>query len=220
MNRKKSHPHTPKAAKIKRSGARAKPEAGKGRSIPHRAIKTRPGANGEEIGKSKPDDWGIATTLQAASSRTGLPMRVVLMAKAAGCPAFTANGRIDCDALLKFVETMPQPEEGPNFEIERALNMQETRLLKKVKREQLLGMLRPQEEVRRAVFRNVVACKQKLYAAESTISVEIGMRLGLTNEQLAQVKEIAARNIRQAIAELHGGELGKVKCPECRKEIK
>lgn len=170
----------------------------------------------------KPDmKLGIAQTQQAAVSITRLPWQVVQAVKAAGSKAFKANGRIDCDLLMDDAAMLP-PVEGAavDFHTEKALDMRANRLLKTQKWEERAKLLRPIEEFKRAVFKNVIACKSKLYQAENTVAVEAGMRLNLTADQVAAIREIVTKHQRLAIKELHAGEFGRVECPECKKEIK
>jgi hypothetical protein len=172
------------------------------------------------VKKQKPKiKLGMATTLRAAAAKTGLPMYVIKGAQDKGCKAFKPNGRVDCDDLADFVASMNVDDSAPDFQLEKALDMRMNRKLKEQKFDERAKVLWPIEVVRQSVMRNVISCKTKLYNAENAIAVESGMRLNLTSDQVSTIVEIVRKNHRTAIKEMHTGELGKVVCPECRKEI-
>jgi hypothetical protein len=171
--------------------------------------------------KSKPKSKkiGIATTLAAAATITGLSATTIQACKAAGCRAFQANGRIDCDALIEFAATLPDTGDAPDYALERAKKMRADRMLKEQQFKERDKMLWPIEKVRLGWARNVIACKTKMITAENSVSVEAGMRLNLTNQQMTTIKEIHIQHNRAALKELFNGEWGKVECPACKKEI-
>lgn len=163
----------------------------------------------------------LAKTLKAAASLSKLPVHVIQNAKNSGCQAFKANGTVEIEELLDWVceNPMPTQEDVPNLFVEKALDMRANRKLKEQRYREREKELRPIGEVRRSTFRNVVACKTKLYAAENTIAVEAGMKLSLTPIAIAMLREIIQKHQRLAIKELNLGDLGKVECPECKKDI-
>jgi hypothetical protein len=74
-------------------------------------------------------------------------------------------------------------------------------------------------EIRTSWFKNVISAKTKFKNAEAALCTEAAMRLNLTADQIAVIREIHARLNRQALTELFQGEWGKVECPECKKEF-
>jgi hypothetical protein len=173
---------------------------------------------------SPQEPLGIATTMSAAASRTGLPENKIKLAQKLGCMAFKTGGRIDCDELMEFVETdkkfLEHSEEKIDYQFEKALDVRANRKLKEQKLRERDKLLIPIETVRRSWFRNVIACKTKLYQLENSVPVEVGMKLGLTNEQVNQVKEILMKHQRLAVREMFVGEFGKCECPQCKQEVK
>src|ERR1043166_4699121 len=55
---------------------------------------------------------GTAVSMKACAALTGLTFRAVQAAKDAGCPAIKQNGRVDCDALIKWLANHPPVLEG------------------------------------------------------------------------------------------------------------
>jgi hypothetical protein len=163
---------------------------------------------------------GIATTMKAAVSITGLPIEILKTLQANGSKAFKANGRVDCDMALEEASHLPQSPSSANYHVEQALKMRADRMLREQLYQERAKELWPRVEVKRVWFRNVIAAKTKIYSAENTIAVEAGMKLGLLPVQIVLLREIIAKHLRPAISELHQGELGKVECPECKKEVK
>lgn len=162
----------------------------------------------------------IASTMAAAAAMTKLPMGEIRRAKASGCSAFKANGRIDCDLLVEFVATMPEVDGSePDYFVERARDIRANRMLKEQKFQERGKLLWPIEKIKRAWARNVIATKTKLTVAENSIAVEAGMRLNLTPDQISAIKEITMKHIRAAQKEMHVGEWGKTECPNCKKGI-
>jgi hypothetical protein len=179
---------------------------------------TRKKSKTHTVSKTEKKKLGIAKTMKAASAITGISLSRVRSAAAHGCKAFRSNGTVDCEALVDFIATMP--DEGPiDIDLEKARLMRANRMLKEQEHDERAKVLWPIEVVRQSVMRNVISCKTKLYNAENAIAVESGMRLNLTSDQVSTIVEIVRKNHRAAIKEMHAGELGKVVCPECRKEI-
>jgi phage terminase Nu1 subunit (DNA packaging protein) len=87
---------------------------------------------------------GTAVSMKACAALTGLTFRAVQAAKDAGCPAIKQNGRVDCDALIKWLANHPQVLEGAglqvNSDVEQALKIRADRML----REHKLAVLRGQ----------------------------------------------------------------------------
>ncbi len=162
---------------------------------------------------------GIVNTLVAASSKTGLSIAIIQAAKAAGCSAFTASGRIDCDKLKEFAEKMPVDPDAVNFYDEKALNVQADRRLKEQKLLERQKLVWPIEKIRAAWTRNVIAAKSKMQAAENSIAVEAALRLNFTADQITVIREIVTKHHRAAQRELYIGEWGRVVCPSCKKEL-
>ena len=167
-----------------------------------------------------PPKSDVVTTLKAAAARTRLPMATILKLRDSGSKAFRQGGKIECIQLADDAAKLPQSEGVADYHLEKALDMRANRKLKEQKFDERQKLLRPIGDIRQAWFRNVIACKTKLYSAESTISVEAGMKLSLQPDQIAMLREIIQKHQRPAIKELFNGELGKVECPECGKEIK
>ena len=163
---------------------------------------------------------GLAQNMKAAASRSKLPLAMVQAAKDAGAKAFHPSGRIDCDALIEFVATMPdKPDDAPDYYLERAKDLRAARQLKEQKLREREKLSWPVERVKSAWRRNVVALKTKLAISENAVSVEASMRLNFTSEQVAVLREIHAKHNRAALKEMFVGDWGKVECPHCAKEI-
>lgn len=112
---------------------------------------------------------GIATTLKAACAKTGLSMHKVQIAKEAGCDAFKANGRIDCDLLLKFVDSQPQSsDEGEiDFYEERARDLRITRMLKEQTYQERAKQLVSMDEVNRILSDAFLPVRQRIMSLPS-----------------------------------------------------
>lgn len=166
------------------------------------------------------DRLGTATTLGAARSITGLSMATIRAAKDRGCRAFTANGRIDCDELMKFVETMPElPEHLLDLQLERAKDIRASRLLKEQRLKEREKQLWPIELIRQSWARNCIAAKMKFQNSADAIAADVSMRVGLTQAQADVLRQVVAKNHRDALLELFKGQWGKCICPSCNQEI-
>lgn len=51
---------------------------------------------------------GIAPSLKAAASVCGISLRAVQAAKNEGCPAIQPSGRVNCDALMLWIQEHPE----------------------------------------------------------------------------------------------------------------
>lgn len=153
----------------------------------------------------------------------GLPVLVVQRAKDAGCQAWRENGNITIEELVNFVAENPKLTEGMDGaldpRLQKAWDTFEGRMTKRQKRLERARQLVPVEQLNRALGKNIIACKTKLYATENTAAVEIGMKLGMDRDKTATVKEILMKHIRQAVRELHAGEWGTCLCPHCKTEL-
>src|SRR5689334_20408423 len=78
---------------MKHNTAKAKPQAGRGGSIPQKAIKTRLGASWREIRKLKSGPGQFDSMSQMAAA-TGIPLDILKSAKREGC-LFIRHGRCD-----------------------------------------------------------------------------------------------------------------------------
>lgn len=178
---------------------------------------------GEPLVDEPLKEFQTAKNVAAASALTALPIVVIQRARDMGCQAFEKNGNINCSALLDFVAENPGITEGLDSSMDprtqKTWDLYESRMQKRQKRliagKQLLAI----DRVRSAWAKNVIGCKTKLYTAENTISVEAGMKFGLTPEQINDLRIIAAKHLRLAIREMFQGEFGKVECVNCKKEI-
>jgi hypothetical protein len=126
---------------------------------------------------------------------------------------------VDCDILIEDAAKLNDDGKPADYRLEQALEKRASRMLKEQEYRKREGDLRSIQDIRRSWFRNTIAAKTKLYASENTIAVESGMKLGLTPEAIASLREIVRKHLRFAIRELHQGDLGAVICPECKKEI-
>jgi hypothetical protein len=130
--------------------------------------------------KTKRTSLGMATTQRAAAAKTGLPMHVIKTAQAKGCPAFKANGRVDCDALTDFVATMEEVDGAPDFQLEKALKARVDRKLKELELERERGSLIEASKVREGWLEVIVKFKSQCYQMETAVASQAGMRLNLT----------------------------------------
>ncbi len=111
--------------------------------------------------------------MRAASAVTSLSMLVISSAKKAGCPAFLANGSVNCDILIEWLAEHPEVldvSDHPNFELERALKTRAERMLKEHELELRQRSVIPSVEVKRSVTQAVFGFKRKLLAIPKRVS--------------------------------------------------
>ena len=165
-----------------------------------------------ESEKDERGKLGTAKNIGAAVSITGLSETLIRLARDKGCQAIRANGNIQCDELIDYIAAKPElrriAEAIPDYKLEKALDLRESRLLKEQRRLKLAEKLVTAEEVIREWTRYIFAAKNKLRQAESALAAEAGMRLGLSSEQVAVIKEIHRTHSRRILNELHQGKWG------------
>lgn len=123
--------------------------------------------------KRAPKAMKIADTMKQAAAVTGIPLRVLQDAKAAGCPAFRGS-RIyleDLRAWLAVPENMDKVSKsaGPVEELEAEILRERLRLLR-VKAEQAEGRVILVAEARREFGRAAATTKSKLMAVPSSVA--------------------------------------------------
>ncbi len=172
--------------------------------------------------KGKPG-LGRANNISAAAARTGLPERVVKAAKESGCPAWRPNNTIECDELMAWVAANPdfleQQGERPDKELEDALLTRAKRQLAETKLDEQKRILVPAENVKRAVGKQILAAKQKLYSAKGSIVSAAAMKLGLNEESCLLLSNVIHEHHVAVLKEMNKGEWGNPVCPHCEKPI-
>jgi hypothetical protein len=167
-------------------------------------------------------ELGTVSNLSAAEARTRLTRSTIVRCRDAGCEAFKPNGRIDCDALLKFAETLPDlaDDDAVDYGLERAKKMRAERNLKEVQVAKLRGTLIDREKYVRFFTASILSCKFKLTDARFAIGSEMKMRLALTDEHTIELQECVRRHHDRVLRELKDSDLTKFNCPNCKHEIK
>lgn len=71
------------------------------------------------------------------------------------------------------------------------------------------------ETVKRELLRVCALAKSKLHTMENAAAAEAGLKLGLTNDQVSEIKTILIFHSRNIMREIHGSSWGKPSCPKC-----
>ena len=121
--------------------------------------------------------------------------------------------------LFTFLRTRTEKEGSPLAQARLEREQARARLAK-VAADEAEKKVWPAQAVRFAWTRNVMSYKMKLGAAVDQLSAEAGMRLNLTSEQTATIREIHARLNRQCLVEMSAGDWGALTCKNCHAEIK
>jgi hypothetical protein len=170
--------------------------------------------------KKSTNKLGTATTLRACMVKTGLPLNAIKSAQAGACVAFKANGRIDCDELIEFIANHPPTDtDAPDYFTERALSMRADRKLKEQKLKEREKLVVPVADVTRVWRTITISAKMKMNSATAELASLLAMRLALSNEQTAIVRELHSKLMRRVQSELHQQKFGPITCPHCEKEI-
>jgi hypothetical protein len=162
-----------------------------------------------------------AETMAAAAGKLGVSLEILQAAKDAGCEAFRAT-RVYLKPLRAWIATAQNAERIKRADEAAAIIQRRKTAEAELKEEKVLQTRRESMrlvEIRTSWFKNVISAKTKFKNAEAALCTEAAMRLNLTADQIAVIREIHARLNRQALTELFQGEWGKVECPECKKEF-
>jgi len=148
---------------------------------------------------------GIVDTMRQAVARTGLAAAKVDLAKALGCPAFLKGSRVDCDALVKWVDEHPEIETAPEAEEEAVdIRLKTARAAKAEKdteraefeldvvrqkfypRDQVRSTLHQIAQQQRAVLQRVLESELPPKLAGLTV-IEIGERMRVVVDQICLI---------------------------------
>lgn len=153
---------------------------------------------------------GMASNYKAASVITGLPVAAIQAAKDSGCPAWKANGRIDCDALVTWMaehqDVLAQFSDVPNIEVERALLVKARRLDLEQRTAQRGKTLVEIATVKREIGKMILSAKAQLMTNIDSIAAGAAMKLALTPEQVTDLRQIVSNHTLAALRELSKGE--------------
>ena len=172
--------------------------------------------------KKRTEKLGIAPTMAAAASITGLAPEIVSAAKEAGCEAFRSRGDVNCDVLMQWLAEHPEiaAETGViNKPLEEALKIRAERQTKEHKLAELKRKVIPIDEVKRTYTRSVLAAKSKLLSSDKAIGMKAKLRLGITEDQLTKLSEIVIEEHREIAREMSKGEWFLQECPYCEKAL-
>jgi len=166
----------------------------------------------DEAGET-PRVLGMASNFKACAAQTGLPLQAVHAAKDNGCPAWKANGRIDCDVLVAWYaehqDILEKFSKVPNIEVEKALLVRARRLDMEqrtaIRGEKLVTVA----VIRRDVGKMILSAKGQLTSNVDSIVAGATMKCGLTPEQAADLRQIVHDHTHAALRELARGEWGK-----------
>lgn len=174
-----------------------------------------PGPKGKE-------KLGIAPTLSAAASVTGLDPDVIAEAKNCACKAFRTRGDVDCDALLNWLcygQNLKLVSGAINRTFEEALKARADRKMKEHRLDVAKRETIPVDEVKRTYTRSVIAAKSKMASSERTMIMQARLRLALSDEQSNVLGEILSEGHKETQREMAKGEWLLQTCPHCAKAL-
>jgi hypothetical protein len=158
----------------------------------------------------KPAGQNVARSIRDAAAQLGLPLGVLVMARAAGCPAFRQDGRVDKPVLVQWLKDNPHRIPDADAMVDKLQWDAREKRARAEMREHRLALARreviPAREMRREFTRAVVDMKKRLLEGMRTNAQEICLRLAANNEQITWAVDKAEARSRQILTEFAKGE--------------
>jgi hypothetical protein len=174
--------------------------------------------------RGRPRGENLMAGIKAASAELGIPIGVLQMMRAAGCPAFRQDGRIHRDTLLKWraenSDKMPDANDmvsQMHWTAEDKKAIAETRMHK-------LALLRREAirvtEVKLKFTRAVLDAKKAFTEVVRTLMQEVTLHCAANEAQIAWAMALGEKRLRAVLTALSSKEFCGVTCPKCKTEIK
>lgn len=149
---------------------------------------------------------GIAASLTAASAVTGLSYRAIQAAKNAGCPHVKPSGRVNCDALLRWLGDNPDCLESAgervNLDLEIALRTRADRETRELRLAVLRGQYTLTSEVEQDTANLIAMAKSVLLTGPASLAPQV---VGMS---IPEAEKLLREWIYSALSKLSANPLG------------